>query len=94
LWSAIETLAPRYPSAETLIAIDKRYGISPRDLDADAIEFAARLADPDRMMATTRDRVEAIKRRQGDKVVPIEKGRSRRQSDEVPPPGVEPGRPV
>lgn len=64
----------RYPSGEALIAIDKRYGISPRDLDADEIEFAARLADPDRMMAVTKARVEKIRERRGE-VVPIRKGK-------------------
>jgi transcriptional regulator with XRE-family HTH domain len=42
----------RYPSAEALIKIDRRYGISPRDLDSDPVEFAQRLADPDRMAAS------------------------------------------
>lgn len=63
----------RYPSAEALIAIDKRYGVSPRELDADPIEFAQRLADPDRMMAVTRARVDAIQRKRESKVVPIKK---------------------
>lgn len=39
----------RYPSAELLIAMDKLYGVSPRQLDADPVEFAQVLADPDRM---------------------------------------------
>jgi transcriptional regulator with XRE-family HTH domain len=60
----------RYPSAEALITIDKRYGVSPRDLDADEFEFAAKLADRDRMMAVTRARVDAL-----EKVVPISKAR-------------------
>lgn len=64
----------RYPSAEALIAIDKRYGISPRDLDSDPIEFAQRLADPDRMMAVTKARVEKIRERSGE-VVPISRGK-------------------
>ena len=67
----------RYPSAEALIAIDKRYGISPRELDSDPIDFAQRLADPDRMMAVTKKRVEAIERKRGAKVVPIEKATKR-----------------
>jgi len=41
----------RYPSAQALIKIDRLYGISPRDLDSDPIEFAQRLADPERMRA-------------------------------------------
>lgn len=39
----------RYPSAEALIVIDKLYGVSPRELDNDPVEFAQRLADPERM---------------------------------------------
>jgi transcriptional regulator with XRE-family HTH domain len=77
----------RYPAAEALIAIDKLYGVSPRDLDADPVDFAQRLADPERMnyvaiareagqMAATRARVDAIRRHQkkrDEKVVPIKK---------------------
>jgi len=79
----------RYPSAEALIAIDKLYGISFRDLDADAVELAQRLADPDRMnyvtiaresgeMAVTKRRVAEIERRKAERVVPIEKGRKKK----------------
>jgi transcriptional regulator with XRE-family HTH domain len=78
----------RYPSAEALIAIDKLYGVSPRDLDAEPVEFAQRLADPDRMnyvaiarekglMEVAKRRVAAAKRRQAERVVPIEKGRKK-----------------
>jgi transcriptional regulator with XRE-family HTH domain len=78
----------RYPSAEALIAIDKLYGVSPRDLDADPVEFAQRLADRERINYATfvretgqveiaKKRVEEIKRRQAERVVPIEKGRKR-----------------
>jgi hypothetical protein len=31
------------------MAIDRTYGISPRELDLNEAEFAQRLADPDRM---------------------------------------------
>jgi hypothetical protein len=41
------------------------------------IEFAQRLADPDRMMAVTKKRVEAIEGKGGAKVVPIEKATKR-----------------
>jgi transcriptional regulator with XRE-family HTH domain len=78
----------RYPSAEALIAIDKLYGVSPRDLDADPVDFAQRLADPERMnyvaiarergaMAVTKRRVAAAKRRQAERVVPIERGKKK-----------------
>jgi transcriptional regulator with XRE-family HTH domain len=78
----------RYPSAEALIAIDKLYGVSPRDLDADPVEFAQRLADPDRMnyvaiaresgqMEIAKRRVAEAKRRQAERVVPIENGRKK-----------------
>jgi transcriptional regulator with XRE-family HTH domain len=39
----------RYPSGQALATIDKLYGISPRDLDLDPVDFAQRLADRDRM---------------------------------------------
>jgi transcriptional regulator with XRE-family HTH domain len=39
----------RYPSAVALIAIERLYGVSPRELDDDPVAFAQRLADPDRM---------------------------------------------
>src|SRR5579864_4916130 len=39
----------RYPSAQALIAIDRLYGVSPRELDDDPVRFAQRLADPERM---------------------------------------------
>jgi transcriptional regulator with XRE-family HTH domain len=39
----------RYPSGQGLAAIDKLYGISPRELDLDPVDFAQRLADPERM---------------------------------------------
>lgn len=39
----------RYPSAELLIALDKHYGVSPRELDSNPVEFAQKLADPDRI---------------------------------------------
>jgi transcriptional regulator with XRE-family HTH domain len=79
----------RYPSAEALIAIDKLYGISPRDLDADPIEFAQRLADPERMnyvaiarekghMEASKRRIAEIERRRAERVVPIEKGRKKK----------------
>jgi transcriptional regulator with XRE-family HTH domain len=79
----------RYPSAEALIAIEKLYDVSPRDLDADPVDFAQKLADPDRMnyvaigresgrMEITKRRVAEIKRRQAERVVPIEKGRKKK----------------
>lgn len=39
----------RYPSAEALIAIERLYGVSPRQLDDDPVTFAQVLADPTRM---------------------------------------------
>ena len=45
----------RYPSGQALAVIDRTYGISPRDLDLDPVEFAQRLADPDRMTAAVVD---------------------------------------
>lgn len=39
----------RYPSAQALILIDRLYGITPRELDGDPVEFAQRLADPVRI---------------------------------------------
>jgi transcriptional regulator with XRE-family HTH domain len=79
----------RYPSAEALIAIDKLYGVSPRDLDADPVEFAQRLADPERMnyvaigrekglMEIQKKRIAAAQRRQAERIVPIEKGRKKK----------------
>jgi transcriptional regulator with XRE-family HTH domain len=69
----------RYPSGQMLAEIDRLYGISPRDLDLDPDDFAQRLADRDRLehvrMAITRARVDQIKSRQGERVVPIKKGR-------------------
>jgi transcriptional regulator with XRE-family HTH domain len=69
----------RYPSGQMLAEIDRLYGISPRDLDLDLDDFAQRLADRDRLehvrMAITRARVDQIKSRQGERVVPIKKGR-------------------
>src|SRR4051812_14641420 len=78
----------RYPSAQALIAIDKLYGISPRDLDAPLEEFAQRLADPERLnyvaldrgkpqLEATKRRVEQIKRRQSKTVVPIKRDRKK-----------------
>jgi transcriptional regulator with XRE-family HTH domain len=69
----------RYPSGQMLAEIDRLYGISPRDLDLDPDDFAQRLADRERLehvrMAITRARVDQIKSRQGERVVPIKKGR-------------------
>jgi hypothetical protein len=64
----------------------------------DPVEFPQRLSDPTRMnyaaverdklqMATTKARVEQIKRRQGERVVSLKRGESR----EVPPPRIELG---
>lgn len=39
----------RYPSAQALIAIERLYGVSPRALDDDPVEFAQLLADPARI---------------------------------------------
>jgi transcriptional regulator with XRE-family HTH domain len=39
----------RYPSAQALIAIDRLYGVSPRELDGDPVDFAQKLAEPTRM---------------------------------------------
>jgi transcriptional regulator with XRE-family HTH domain len=39
----------RYPSAQVLIAIERLYGVSPRELDDDPVDFAQRLADPARI---------------------------------------------
>jgi transcriptional regulator with XRE-family HTH domain len=39
----------REPGGQALMAIDRTYGISPRELDLDEVAFAQRLADPDRM---------------------------------------------
>ena len=39
----------RYPKAEALIAIERLYGVSPRELDDDPMAFAQRLSDPARM---------------------------------------------
>lgn len=39
----------RYPSAEALIKIETLYGVSPRELDSDPVEFAQALADADRI---------------------------------------------
>jgi transcriptional regulator with XRE-family HTH domain len=39
----------RYPNAPALIAIDRLYGVTPRDLDDDPITFAQKLADPARI---------------------------------------------
>lgn len=75
----------RYPSSQALIAIDKLYGISPRELDADPIEFAQRLADPTRLnyvaierekgvMAATK---RAVEERQAERVVPIKRGKKK-----------------
>jgi hypothetical protein len=62
-----------------LAEIDRRYGISPRDLDLDPDDFAQRLADRERLehvrMATTRAHVDQIKRRKGERVVPLKRGR-------------------
>src|SRR5215218_460441 len=44
----------RYPSGEMLARIDRTYGVSPRELDLDPVEFAQRLADPDRMTYAAR----------------------------------------
>ncbi len=72
----------RYPSAQALIEIDKRYGISPRDLDSDLAEFAQRLADPGRLQfihKTHAARVRQIEAKQRERVVPIGKGRRRKK---------------
>jgi transcriptional regulator with XRE-family HTH domain len=39
----------RYPSAQALIAIDRLYGVSPRELDGDPVAFAQKLAETTRM---------------------------------------------
>ena len=39
----------RYPSAQALIAIERLYGVSPRELDDDPVDFAQKLADRQRM---------------------------------------------
>jgi transcriptional regulator with XRE-family HTH domain len=39
----------RYPNAPALIAIERLYGVSPRALDGDPVEFAQVLADPERI---------------------------------------------
>ena len=71
----------RYPSGQALAEIDKRYGISPRDLDLDPDDFAQRLADRSRLeyarksLAITKTRVERIEQEQGKKVVPLKRGR-------------------
>jgi transcriptional regulator with XRE-family HTH domain len=51
----------RYPSAQALIAIDRLYGISPRDLDDDSVTFAQRLADPARIKYAEAIRAQAAK---------------------------------
>jgi transcriptional regulator with XRE-family HTH domain len=72
----------RYPSGEALMRIDKTYGISPRELDLDPVEFAQRLSDPDRMTYTAQmlDRIHGstaarAKRLRSERVVPIEKAK-------------------
>jgi transcriptional regulator with XRE-family HTH domain len=39
----------RYPGGQALMTIDRAYGIGPRELDLDEVEFAQRLANPERM---------------------------------------------
>lgn len=80
----------RYPSAEALITIETKYGVSPRDLDGDPVDFAQILADPERIAYaekhkqgdTTgnlrerhRARAVAERKKEASKVVPITKGR-------------------
>jgi transcriptional regulator with XRE-family HTH domain len=52
----------RYPSAEALIAMDRLYGVSPRQLDDDPVEFAQALADPVRMQYAEAMRKQAAKK--------------------------------
>lgn len=51
----------RYPSAQALIAIDRLYGITPRELDGNPVEFAQRLADPARIKYAEAIREQAAK---------------------------------
>ncbi len=51
----------RYPSAQALIQIDRLYGITPRELDGDPVEFAQRLADPARIKYAEAIREQAAK---------------------------------
>jgi transcriptional regulator with XRE-family HTH domain len=70
----------RYPSGQALAVIDRTYGISPRDLDLDPVDFAQRLADPERMSYTAQmlERIHAstaarAKQLRSERVVPIRK---------------------
>jgi transcriptional regulator with XRE-family HTH domain len=72
----------RYPSAQALIEIDKRYGISPADLDADLPEFAQKLADADRLFRFIEEAHAARRKKetaQRERVVPIDKARKARK---------------
>jgi len=51
----------RYPSAQALIAIERLYGVSPRELDDDPVAFAQRLADPERIKYAEAIRDQAAK---------------------------------
>src|SRR5215207_5230640 len=72
----------RYPSGQALAVIDRTYGIGPRDLDLDPVEFAQRLADPERMTYTgqmleliQKSHAARVKQLQTERVVPIEKAK-------------------
>jgi hypothetical protein len=61
-----------------LAEIDRLYGISPRDLDLDPDDLAQRLADRDRLELVRQShvsRAKQIRARQGERVVPIKRGR-------------------
>jgi transcriptional regulator with XRE-family HTH domain len=52
----------RYPGAQALIAIERLYGVSPRELDEDPVDFAQRLADPARIKYAEATRRRAAKK--------------------------------
>lgn len=58
----------RRPGAAGLTAIDRLYGISPRDLELDPVEFAQLLADRERMTE-----VEEVVTERRQKVVPLKR---------------------
>ena len=77
-------MGKRYPSGEALARIDRTYGISPRDLDLDPVEFAQRLADPDRTTYTAQmlDRIQKshaarVKQLRSERLCPSKRRRSR-----------------
>jgi len=69
----------REPGAQALRAIDHQYGISPRDLDLGEVEFAQRLADPERMAYARRRRPVEGKLRTLEKAIAIRDERVRRR---------------